>query len=327
MPDLSTKYMGLELRNPVMVASCGLMAKVDGVKKAADAGAGAVVLKSIFEEQIDVEVENITKSSWMPGHPEAFDYVREMGYAITPTRYLDFIAEAKTAVSIPVFASLNCVSPKWWIDYAKKIENAGADGLELNINIRPSDPERTSKEIEKLYFDILDSVKAKIKIPVAVKVGPYFTSMGRMASDLSKRGADALVLFNRFYRLDIDVEKMELTSGYPFTTAEEIGRTLRWVALLAERIKADIAASTGVHDASGVIKLLLAGATVTEMCSALYKHGLAYISKVLGGLQDWMPKHNFATIDEFRGKLSQERSDKPELYERMQYIKALVGIE
>ena len=327
MPDLSTKYMGLELRNPVMVASCGLMAKVDGVKKAADAGAGAVVLKSIFEEQIDVEVENITKSSWMPGHPEAFDYVREMGYAITPTRYLDFIAEAKTAVSIPVFASLNCVSPRWWIDYAKKIENAGADGLELNINIRPSDPERTSKEIEKLYFDILDSVKAKIKIPVAVKVGPYFTSMGRMASDLSKRGADALVLFNRFYRLDIDVEKMELTSGYPFTTAEEIGRTLRWVALLAERIKADIAASTGVHDASGVIKLLLAGATVTEMCSALYKHGLAYISKVLGGLQDWMPKHNFATIDEFRGKLSQERSDKPELYERMQYIKALVGIE
>lgn len=327
MADLTTRYMGLLLRNPLVVASCGITGNVDNIRKAEDSGAGAVVLKSIFEEQIDVDVDDMAQQSWLPGHPEAFDYVREMGYALGPQKYLELIGKAKDAVSIPVIASLNCVTPRWWIDYAQKIEREGADGLELNVQIRPSDPDRTSKDIEKLYFDILSSVKSHVKIPIAFKIGPYFTSLANVASELSKRGADALVLFNRFYRLDMDIERMELVSGYPFTTAEEIGRTLRWTALLADRVKADIAASTGVHDAAGVVKLLLAGATVTEMCSALYKNGIAYISTVLQGLQEWMARHNFETISEFRGRLSQERSDKPELYERMQYIKAIVGME
>lgn len=327
MADLKTTYMGLKLRNPLMVASSGLTASVEGVKKAQDAGAGAVVLKSIFEEQIDVEVESVSKQSWLPGHPEAFDYVEQMGYALTPVKYLDFIGQASDAVDIPVLASLNCVSAKWWNDYAVKIERAGADGLELNISIRPSDPERSARDIEKIYYDIVESVKSRIKIPVAVKIGPYFTSLGNMVGELSKRGADGVVLFNRFYKLDIDIDKMELTSGYPFSTSAEIGRTLRWVALLAERIKADIAASTGIHDAEGVIKMLLAGATVVEMASALYIKGIEHLETVLEGVEEWMSKHNLKSVNDFRFKLSQERSDKPELYERLQYIKALVGLE
>lgn len=327
MADLSTEYMGLELANPVMVASSGLTSSVEGVKKAADAGAGAVVLKSIFEEQIDIEVESIARQSWLPGHPEAFDYVQGMGYALGPTRYLELITDTKNAVSMPVLASLNCVSPKWWIDYARKIEGAGADGLELNISVRPSDPDRKAKEIEKIYFDIVESVKSRIKIPIAVKVGPYFTSMGYMASELANRGADALVLFNRFYKLDIDIEKLELTSGFPFSTPGEIGRTLRWVALLAERIRADIAASTGIHDASGVIKMLLAGATVVEMASALYTKGIDYLATVITDLEEWMTRHNFSKVSDFRFKLSQEEAERPELYERLQFIKALVGLD
>ncbi len=327
MADLSTEYMGLELANPVMVASSGLTSSVEGVKKAADAGAGAVVLKSIFEEQIDIEVESIARQSWLPGHPEAFDYVQGMGYALGPTRYLELITDTKNAVSMPVLASLNCVSPKWWIDFARKIEGAGADGLELNISVRPSDPDRKAKEIEKIYFDIVESVKSRIKIPIAVKVGPYFTSMGYMASELANRGADALVLFNRFYKLDIDIEKLELTSGFPFSTPGEIGRTLRWVALLAERIRADIAASTGIHDASGVIKMLLAGATVVEMASALYTKGIDYLATVITDLEEWMTRHNFSKVSDFRFKLSQEEAERPELYERLQFIKALVGLD
>ncbi len=327
MPDLGTKYMGLQLRNPLLVASCSLTATVEGVKKAADAGAGAVVLKSLFEEQIEAEVDEVADSSWLPGHPEAFDYVRKMGGALSSVKYLELVNEAKNAVDIPVIASLNCVTPRWWINYARKLEDAGADGLELNISIRPSDPERTAKQIEKLYFDILESVRSRIKIPIAVKIGPYFTSMGHVATELANRGADALVLFNRFFRLDIDIEKMKLVSGNPFSSPEEMGRTLRWVALLAGRIRADVAASRGIHDADSLIKMLLAGANVVEMCSAFYKNGIEYVSTVLKGLQDWMARHNFADIEAFRCKLSQEESEHPELYERLQYIKALTGIE
>lgn len=327
MVNLSTKYLGLELHNPLVVASCGLTATVDGVKKAADAGAGAVVLKSLFEEQIEAEVDEVARQSWLPGHPEAFDYVRGMGFALGPTGYLELIREAKDTVSIPVIASLNCISPKWWTNYARKLEDAGADALELNISIMPSDPERTSKDIERVYFDILESVKGKLKIPIAVKIGLYFTSMGHMATELSVRGAAGLVLFNRFYKLDMDIEKLELTSGYSFSTPEEMGRSLRWIALLAGRVDADMAASTGIHDAAGVIKQLLAGATVTELCSTLYRNGMKQIGLILKDLEAWMAKHNFDSIADFRGKLSQEESEYPELYERLQYIKALTGIE
>lgn len=327
MIDLKTSYMGLELRNPIIVASSGLTATVDGLERLEDAGAGAVVLKSIFEEQIAVDVDDLTQNTWLPGHPEAFDYVREMGFALGPTKYVDFITEARRSVKIPIIASLNCISSSWWTDYAKKIQDAGADALELNISVMPSDSRRTSAEIEKIYFDILESVRSKIKLPVALKIGPYFTSMSRFADELARRGASALVLFNRFYQFDIDPEKLELSSGNPLSLPCECSICLRWVALLAGRLGIDLAASTGVHESGDVIKHLLAGATVIQLASTLYKNGVEKISSILAGLEEWMTAHGFKSLADFRGRLSQAHSEKPELYERLQYIKALVGVE
>jgi dihydroorotate dehydrogenase (fumarate) len=244
-----------------------------------------------------------------------------------PKEYIAIIKEARKAVSIPVIASLNCISPKWWIAYAKQIVDAGADGLELNIAMMPSNPERTGKEIEDIYLKIVSDVRAHIEIPIAVKIAPYFTSLGRFAIELRKSGANALVLFNRFYQPNIDIEKVELAPGYNFSSPQDMGLSLRWVALLSGRIGCDLAASTGIHDSAGVIKQLLAGATVVQLCSTLYLNGLKRIKTVTKELSSWLARHGFDSVTEVRGTLSQLQSDKPELYERIQYIKALVGIE
>jgi dihydroorotate dehydrogenase (fumarate) len=326
MVDLSTKYMGLNLHNPVVVSSCSLTNSVEGVCRCADAGAGAVVLKSLFEEQIRVETQDLEKYLWFSGHPEALDYVRNMSMELGPREYIDLVRESKSAVSIPVIASLNCVSPEWWADYAIQLEAVGADALELNIAIMPSDPERSSDEIERLYFRVLEEVKKRIDIPIAVKIDPYFTGMARVADEFSKRGASALVLFNRLYQLDINIDKLELAPGYRFSSPEEMNTSLRWIALLAGRVRCDLAASTGVHDGAGVIKQLLAGAAVVQICSTLYLNGLEQLDRILGYLENWIKEHNFDSVDQMRGKMSQMQSDQPELYDRLQYIKALVGI-
>ena len=244
-----------------------------------------------------------------------------------PREYISLLKEAKSAVSIPVIASLNCVSPEWWADYAIQVESAGADGLELNISAMPSDPDRSDEEIASIYFKILEEVKKCIEIPIAVKIGPYFTSMAQMADGLSKRGASALVLFNRFYQFDINIEKLELAPGYRFSSPEEMSVPLRWIALLSGRVKCDFAASTGVHDGAGVIKQLLAGAAVVQICSTLYVNGLERVGRMLGQLEEWIKGHEFESVGQMRGKMSQMESDRPELYERLQYIKALVGID
>lgn len=327
MSDLSTTYMGLKLENPLLVASCSLTKTADGVKHCADAGAGAVVLKSLFEEQIDVEIKDMEQHLMPYWHPEALDYVQEMGMSFGPKEYIAIVKEAKKGVSIPVIASLNCISPKWWLAYAKQIVDAGADALELNIALMPSDTDRNAEQIEDVYLKILSEVRKHIAIPVAVKIGPYFTSLGRFAMKLVNSGANALVLFNRFYQPNIDVEKMELAPGYNFSSPEDMGLSLRWIALLSGRINCDLAASTGIHDSAGVIKQLLAGATVTQLCSTLYLNGLKQIETIRSELDGWLDRHGFASLSEARGKLSQSESDKPELYERIQYIKALVGIE
>ncbi len=327
MADLSTEYMGLQLRNPLVVSSCNLTNTSEGVRQCADAGAGAVVLKSLFEEQMQADTEELEKYSWVSGHPEAFDYVRNMGMLTGPREYISLIKAAKSIVSIPVIASLNCVSPKWWTDYAVQIESAGADALELNVSIMPSEPDHTGEEIEKLYFAILEELKTHIEIPIAMKIHPYFTSTARVARELGERGASALVLFNRFYQLDIDVEKLELAPGYRFSSPQEIYLPLRWVTLLAGRVECDLAASTGIHDGESVIKQILAGTSVVQVCSTLYLNGLEQIGRIIEYMQSWMERHGFDSIDQIRGKLSQMNSDRPELYERLQYIKALVGIE
>ncbi len=326
MVNLSTHYMGLELSNPLIVASSSLTQTLKGVRKCADAGAGAVVLKSLFEEQIRADVKDLERNLWISGHPEAIDYVRNTGLSLGPREYLNLIKEAKREVSIPVIASLNCVSPSVWTDYAKKIASAGADAIELNISIMPTEPHRSSEEIEKRYFNILKSVRHHVDIPIAVKIGPYFTSMARMATELCRRGATALVLFNRFYQLDINIDKINLVAGYHFSSPEEMSVPLRWIALLAGRIPCDIAASTGVHDGQGVIKQILAGAQAVQLCSTLYLKGIKHISTICEQIELWMKQHNFDSIEQMRGMVSQKESDRPELFERLQYIKALVGI-
>jgi len=228
---------------------------------------------------------------------------------------------------VPIIASLNCVSAKWWAEYAKKLENAGADALELNISLLPSDPQRDSREVENLYYKVVDSVAQNINIPIAVKLGPYFSSLAAIVHELFRRGASAFVFFNRFYQVDIDVEKMAYATGSRFSNPEEITLPLRWIALLSDRVGADFASTTGVYDCNGVIKMLLAGATAVQLCSTLYVNGLERISQILRDLNTWMDKHGFESIAQFRGKLSKEQSENPELLERLQYIKVLVGIE
>jgi dihydroorotate dehydrogenase (fumarate) len=327
MADLETTYMGLELKNPLVVASCGLTKNSDGVRKCEDAGAGAVVLKSLFEEQVIAEMKNQKQYATAAWHPEALDYVEGMGIGLGPREYLEVIREVKKALSIPVIASLNCVSPTVWTDYAKRMAAEGADAIELNLAVMPSDPKRTGSEIEKTYFDFLADATSKVDVPIAVKIGPFFTSIARMALELSRRGVSALVLFNRFYQIDIDVERVELSSGITLSTPKEINLPLRWVSLLSGRVECDIAASTGIHDAHGVVKMLLAGATVTQLCSTLYLNGLESIGQILDDLETWMKEHGFESVGAVRGKLSSMNSENPELYERIQYIKAFVGVE
>ncbi|MBN1418766.1 MAG: dihydroorotate dehydrogenase-like protein [Planctomycetes bacterium] len=327
MVDLSTTYMGLPLANPIIVGSSSLTMTADGVRRCADAGAGAVVLKSIFEEQIEIGVRELEATALPAWHAEALAYVRAMGMSFGPRKYLELIRAAKASVPVPIIASLNCITPAWWREYAQQIAAEGADALELNISFVPSDPGRTSVDVENLYGEIVGSVAAAVKIPVAVKLSPHLTSIAHVAADLARRGAAALVLFNRFYEIDIDVEEMRIASGYPFSTEREMGHPLRWVALLAGRVRCDVAASTGVHDGKAVVKQLLAGASAVQIVSELYANRVERIGAILDEVREWMERHGFGSLEAFRGKLSQLQSPQPELYERLQYIKALVGME
>jgi dihydroorotate dehydrogenase (fumarate) len=307
----------------LIVASCDLTSNIEGIKKCEEAGAGAVVLKSLFEEQIETDTEELISGSWLPNHTEAFEYIRGMSMANGPSIYLNLISEAKKSTSIPIIASLNCISPKWWIDYAKQLELSGADALELNISLLPSNLERASEEIEQVYIDILEGVIGEINLPVAVKIGPYFTSTAKILNNFAKSGAKGLVLFNRFYQLDIDIENIKTTEGNPLSSPEEISNSLRWVALLSNRIPCDFIATTGINKGRDVIKQLLAGAKAVEVCSTLYKNGLEYIENMLEEIENWMSGHNYEKIEDFRGILSKKEEDKIELYDRLQYIKAL----
>jgi dihydroorotate dehydrogenase (fumarate) len=327
MADLSVTYMGLKLANPLIVSSSSLTNTVVKVKRCEDSGAGAVVLKSLFEEQIEAQTEEIEEESWPYPHPEAFDYVRQMGMRLGQDDYLKLISEAKKSVSIPVIASLNCISPKWWGNYAREIARAGADAIELNIAILPVDPQRSAEDVERTYVRIIEGIRRRVEIPVAAKIGPYFTALPQLARRLSDAGVAALVLFNRFYQMDIDIEKLSLVPGYHLSSPDEIHLPLRWVAVLSGQVGCDIAASTGIHDGTGIIKQLLAGARAVQVCSHLYQKGMDSIGVMLDQLREWMERHHHDKIADFNGKMCMESSEKPEYYERLQYIKVLVGLE
>jgi dihydroorotate dehydrogenase (fumarate) len=327
MVDLSVEYLGIKLANPLIVSSSSLTNSPEKVLRCQQAGAGAVVLKSLFEEQIEARTRDLEEQSWPYPHPEAFDYLRQTGMRMGEEEYLELIKEAKNKADIPVIASLNCITPRWWNDTAREIEAAGADALELNVALMPADPGLSAADIEKVYVRIVDNVHRVCALPLAVKIGPYFTSLPRFAEELRRAGASALVLFNRFYQLDIDIEKPALVPGYHLSSPEEIYLPLRWIAVLAGRVGCDLAASTGVHDAAGAIKQLLAGAAAVQVCSHLYMKGMERLAAMLTDIGGWMEKHGYSTVRDFRGLMSREQSKQPAYYERLQYIKALVGLE
>lgn len=351
MVDLSTRYMGLALRNPLVVSSSSLTGTLGGVQQAANAGAGAIVLKSLFEEQIAAETAALSQHADSAAHTEAAEYLQGYGSALGPQDYLSLIQESVNSVDVPVIASINCFSHHSWTDYAKKIEAAGAAALELNIGLLPTHSAQKGRAIEERYYQILHEVKLQVKIPVALKIGPFFSSFAEVASHLGNdrsaappftvgwcgpgetqgkivwHKADALVLFNRFYQLDIDIDTLELVSGNPLSTPREINHSLRWVALLHRRVACDLAASTGIHSGRDVIKQLLAGATVAQLCSTLMINGFDQIGRILEEIDGWMCAHNFTRLDQFRGQLSQALSDRPANYERLQYIKLFVGLD
>jgi dihydroorotate dehydrogenase (fumarate) len=328
MADLRTKYMGLSLRNPIIVGSSGLTNSVDMIKEIEKLGAGAVVLKSLFEEQIRFQVnKSVAQSESIYSYPEAEDYIGNYTKETSVSEYLELIRKCKASVSIPVIASINCVSSAEWISFARKIQEAGADAIELNIFVLPSDPKRNSEQNEQVYFDIAMATIKQVSIPVALKISYYFSSFANTALKLSWTGIKGMVLFNRYFSPDIDIDKFEITSSNVLSSPEEISSSLRWVAMLSDRLHCDIAASTGVHDGAGVVKQLLAGAKAVQITSCLYKKGTGILPEMINFIEGWMDKHEFKTTDEFIGKMSFKEAENPAAYERVQFMKHFAGIE
>jgi len=324
--DLSTSYMGLNLKNPLVVSSAPLCEDVDNIRRMEEADAAAVVLHSLFEEQITLESHDLDRylTQGTESFAEALTYFPELGeYKLGPDEYLEHIHRAKDAVDIPVLGSLNGVSTGGWIKYAKMIEEAGADGLELNIYYIPTNPDMTSKQIEEMYADLVRDVKTSVSIPVAIKLSPYFSSTPNLARNLDQAGASALVLFNRFYQPDLDIENLKVVPNLVLSTSEELRLRLRWVAILYGQIKADMAITGGVHTAVDVIKTMLVGARAVMMTSALLKNGLQYLKKVRNDLVSWMERHEYESVRQIQGTMSQQSVAEPTAFERANYMKSL----
>ncbi|MDY0295733.1 MAG: dihydroorotate dehydrogenase-like protein [Acidobacteriota bacterium] len=323
--DLSTTYMGMELRNPVIIGSCGFTSSVDSIRRLEDRGAGAVVLKSIFEEQILNEAGELHQGS--PGHSEAADLITQYTRRHSLSEYLRLIRESREKTDIPIIASINCISASEWTDYARQIEQAGAHALELNLFVLPADTRQDGEDVEKIYFDIVNQVTAQVIIPVALKISPYFSGLANAAFNLSLRNIAALVLFNRFYNPDIDISEMKVIKGEITSTPSENAMVLRWIALLAGRVRCDLAATTGIHDGAAVIKNLLAGAAAVQIASAVYKQGPEVITSMLADIRQWMEKTGLERLRDAIGRLSHKRIDSPQLYERAQFMKYFAGAE
>ena len=322
MVDLSTEYLGLKLKNPVIAGSSGLTNSVKSIKELEENGAGAVVLKSIFEEEIAFEYEDILKEAESKGYNlDQFDYYDYKIKEDNIDKYTTLISESKKSVSIPVIASVNCVYSHEWLAFASQLEKAGADALELNMFFLPSDFERSSEEKEKAYFQIIEQVQKAVNLPIALKISYYFSNLGPMIQKLSNTGISGLVLFNRFFSPDFDIDKFEVKNSNVFSAPSDLSISLRWIAIMAQKVDCDLAASTGVHDGPALIKQLLAGAKAVQTASSLYKKGPAHIETMLDSLKEWMQKHGFNSLDDFRGRMSQEKASNPAVYERAQFMR------
>jgi dihydroorotate dehydrogenase (fumarate) len=322
MPDLSTSFAGLKLKNPIIVGSSGLTNTVEHLREAEENGAAAVVLKSIFEEEIQFEYDRVLKNAENSGyHAENLDYFDYKIKQDTVVNYTELIRNAKKVLSIPVFASVNCVSAHEWTYFAKKIEEAGADGLELNIFIAPSEINSEGSDLEKRYFEIIEKIKKEIQIPIVVKLSHYFTNLGNMIQRISESGIHGLVLFNRFFSPDIDIHQKKIIPTHIFSTPEEISVSLKWIALTSKRVACSLAASTGIHNGEGVVKQILAGADAVQIASILYKKGFSEIKEILKALENYMDKNNYSGISNFKGKMSSDKSQNHVIYERVQFMK------
>lgn len=326
MPDLSTTYMGLNLRSPLVVSANPLSQKIDNIVAMEDAGAGAVVLFSLFEEQIRAEAVNFERvyKTASSAFAESSDFFPDLDeYPIGTAGYLELIREAKSRVDIPIIASLNGITPEGWIEYARDVEQAGADALEINVYFIPADIRLTSDDVEQRYIDIVEMVRAAVDIPVAVKLNPYFSSVANMAQRFADAGADGLVFFNRFYQPDFDINELAVVPNLNLSVPAEIRLPLLWIAVLYGRIGASLAATTGVHGARELIKYILAGADVGMVASSILKHGIPWIKEIITDLELYMLDQQFPGIDAFKGLMSQIHVPDPTAYERSNYIQII----
>lgn len=328
--DLTTTYLGLKLRNPLVPSASSLCADVNNLKRMEDAGASAVVLHSLFEEQLLQESEDLDRSlsQGTESFAEALSYFPEpKEFRLGPEEYLEHISKAKKALKIPVIASLNGASTGGWTDYAKQIQQAGADALELNIYYIPTDAAVTGTQVEQTYIDILKAVEAQVTIPVAVKLSPFFSNLANMAKRMDDAGAKGLVLFNRFYQPDINLELLEVEHSVLLSTPQARRLPLRWIAILYGRVKADLAATSGIHTAQDAIKMIMGGASVTMLCSTLYQHGIEHIKTIDQNLSQWMEQHEYESVSQMRGCLSQQKCPDPSAFERAQYMRVLTSFQ
>ncbi|TNE61599.1 MAG: dihydroorotate dehydrogenase-like protein [Bacteroidetes bacterium] len=326
--DLRTTYMGLKLDSPIVVSACPLSEEVSNIVAMEDHGAGAVVLFSLFEEQIRREQERLMAIEMTTTNvfAEGLDYFPTADeYSVGVEEYLDLIRLAKERVDIPIIASLNGITPEGWIDYARQMEQAGADALEINVFYIAADLHQDGRSVEDRYLEIVETVRSTVKIPVAVKLNPYFSAMGNMARELVLAGANGLVLFNRFYQPDFDIRTLRVLNNLQYSDSNEIRLPLLWISVLYGRLNASLAATTGVQSAREVIKYLLGGADVTMTASALYKHGIPYLKTMTEELERWMKEMQFRSVDAFKGVLSQRNVADPSAFERANYIKILEG--
>jgi dihydroorotate dehydrogenase (fumarate) len=330
MIDLSTTYLGLPLRTPLVASASPLSQEIDGIRRLEDAGASAVVLYSLFEEQLrqeSFELEHHLAEGTNSFAEAATFFPQPAEFRLGPEGYLKHIQRAKKAVSVPIIASLNGTTVGGWTQYAKQIEQAGADALECNIYSIPTDPELTSSAVEQQYFDILKAVKSVVTIPVAVKLSPFFSNMANMAKRLDNAGTAGLVLFNRFYQPDINLDELEIQPNVLLSTPQALRLPLTWIGILYGRIRASLAATSGVHGPEDVVKLLMVGADVTMLCSTLLRNGIAHLRYIEQGLLEWLEKHEYESVQQLKGSMSQIRCPNPSAFERAQYMKAVKGVQ
>ena len=326
--DLSTRYLGMNLRTPLVPSASPLSENLAGIRKLEDAGASAVVLHSLFEEQLKQQGEALTYhlEHGTESFAESLSYFPAPDkFRIGPDGYLEKIRKAKEAVGIPIIASLNGTSIGGWVEYGKKMQEAGADALELNVYSIAADPVRSAQEVEQTAIEILKAVKSAVTIPVALKLAPFYSSIANMAKRLGEAGADALVLFNRFYQPDLDLDSLEVRPNVLLSTPQALRLPMRWIAILYGRIKADMAATSGIHGPEDVLKVLMAGANISQLCSVLLQHGTGRIREIEKGMAAWMEEHEYESVAQLQGSMSQKNCADPSAFERAQYMQAVIG--